>query len=135
MSNSESEDQQEQYSFLGFRDLFITLAQEHENNIIQAIRRYSILQDTDEPEQPGNQGVLASTPLVTPTETPTRTPHVTPIHTPGGSPRSCLKTEVFQSAELSRRSSELAIVSDLSLAIDCLQVEAAHSLPNIHLNT
>ena len=44
MSNSESEDQQEQYSFLGFEDLYITLAQEHENNIIQAIRRYSILQ-------------------------------------------------------------------------------------------
>ena len=135
MSNSENEDQQEQYSFLGFGDLFITLAQEHENNIIQAIRRYSILQDTDEPEQTGNQGVLSSTPLVTPTETPTRTPHVTPIHTPGGSPRSCLKTEIFQSAELSRRSSELAIVSDLSLAIDCLPVKAAHSLPNIHLNT
>ena len=135
MSNSESEDQQEQYSFLGFGDLFITLAQEHENNIIQAIRRYSILQDTDEPEQPGNQGVVSSTPLVTPTETPTRTPHVTPIHTPGGSPRSCPKTEIFQSAELSRRTSELAIVSDLSLAIDCLPVKAAHSLPNIHLNT
>ena len=77
---------------------------------------------------------MSSTPLVTPTETPTRTPHVTPIHTPGGSPRSCPKTEI-QSAELSRRTSELAIVSDLSLAIDCLPVKAAHSLPNIHLNT
>ena len=135
MSNSESKDQQEQYSFLGFGDLFITLAQEHENNIIQAIRRYSILQDTNETEQPGNQGEVSSTPLVTPTETPTRTPHVTPIHTPRGSPRSCPKTEIFQSAELSRRTSELAIVSDLSLAIDCLPVKAAHSLPNIHLNT
>ena len=81
MSDSEREDQQEEYSFLGFGDLFITLAQEHENNIIQAIRRYSTLQDIDEPNKQGNQGVVSSTPLVTPTETPTRTPHVTPIHT------------------------------------------------------
>ena len=82
MSDSEIEDQQEEYSFLGFGDLFITLAQEHENNIIQAIRRYSTLQDIDEPNKQGNQGVVSSTLLVTPTETPTRTLHVTPIHTP-----------------------------------------------------
>ena len=69
MSDSEREDQQEEYSFLGFEDLFITLAQEHENNIIQAIRRYSILQDIDEPNIQGIQGIVSSTPLVTPTET------------------------------------------------------------------
>ena len=132
MSDSEREDQQETYSFLGFEDLFITLAQEHENNIIEAIRRYSTLQDRDESDQQANQRVVSSTPLVTPTETPLETPSVTPIHTPSSSPRSRLRTEDFQSTDWFR-SSQPSIVSDISLAINSLPVKAAISLPNIHL--
>jgi len=132
MSDSEREDQQENYSFLGFEDLFITLAQEHENNIIEAIRRYSTLQDRDESDQQANQRVVSSTPLATPTETPLGTPHVTPIHTPIGSPRSRLRTADFQSADWSR-SSQPTLVSDISLTINSLPVKAASSLPNINL--
>ena len=132
MSDSEREDQQETYSFLGFEDLFITLSQEHENNIIEAVRRYSTLQDRDESDQQTNERVVSSTPLVTPTETPVGTPHVTPIHTPISSPRSRLRTEDFQSTDWSR-SSQPTLVSDISLAINSLPVKAAISLPNIPL--
>ena len=132
MSDSEREDQQENYSFLGFGDLFITLAQEHENNIIEAIRRYSTLQDRYESDEQVNQRVVSSTPLATPTETPLGTPHVTPIHTPIGSPRSHLRTVDFQSADWSR-SSQPTLVSDINLAINSLPVKAASSLPNINL--
>ena len=43
---SSSDESNENY-FSGFAELFDTLAQEHEDNIFQAIRRYSILQGVD----------------------------------------------------------------------------------------
>ncbi|CAL4123433.1 unnamed protein product [Meganyctiphanes norvegica] len=131
MSDSDREDQQESYSFLGFGDLFITLAQEHEDNIIQAFRRYSVLQDIDDPGQ-DNQCIVSSTPLVTPTGTPARTPHVTPIKVPNESPRSSLRTEIFQTGNLDGKKSEPSLTSEISLTINTLAVKAASSLPDIH---
>ena len=74
MSGSDDINSQDSYSFIGFENLFLTLSQEHEENIIQAIRQYSVLQNIDEPEQE-NQ-LVSSTPKHTPTGTPDETPNV-----------------------------------------------------------
>ena len=136
MSDSEREDQQEEFSFSGFGDLFNTLAQEHENNIIQAIRRYSTLQDIEEPDQHDDQGVVSSTPIVTPNDTPTRTPQVTPIHTPSGSPRSSVRSKTFQSTySVNLRESLPSLVNDISLLINSIPLRSSSSLPNILLSS
>ena len=59
---SSSDENNENY-FSGFAELFDTLAQEHEDNTFQAIRRYSI-QGVDVTET--NQGVISSTPHTSP---------------------------------------------------------------------
>ena len=136
MSDSEREDQQEEFSFLGFGGLFNSLAQEHENNILQAIRRYSTLQDIEEPDQQDNRGIVSSTPIVTPNDTPTGTPQVTPINTPPSSPRRSVRTEKFQSTySVNLRESLPSLVSDISLLVNSIPVRSSSSLPSIHLNS
>ena len=129
---SGSDNSEETHDFLGFSDQFTTLAQEHENNIYQAIRRYSILQGLDATRS--NQGIVASTPQTTPIGTPVPTPQVTPINTPVGSPRSNLRTDNFQLTRLASTSSEPVATNDISLSIDTLPVRSAISLQNIHLD-
>ena len=118
MSQSDR-DEEEQYDFSGFGNLFDSLAQVHEENIRQAIRGYSILQGVDSEE---NQGALASTPFVTPIGSTSNTPKITPI----GSPRS-----TFNSTS---RNSEPSLNSDISLTIQALPLKSASSLQDIHLS-
>ena len=118
MSQS-NRDEEEQCDFSGFGNLFDSLAQVHEENIRQAIRRYSILQGVDSEE---NQGALASTPFVTPIGSKSNTPQITPI----GSPRS-----IFNSTS---RNSEPSLSGDISLTIQSLPLKSASSLQNIHLS-
>ena len=118
MSQSEG-DEEEQYDFTGFGNLFDSLAQVHEENIRQAIRRFSILQGVDSEE---NQAALASTPFVTPSGSTSNTPQITPI----GSPRT-----VFNS---NSRNSEPSLSSDISLTIQALPPKSASSLQDIHLS-
>ena len=118
MSQSDR-DEEEQCDFSGFGNLFDSLAQVHEENIRQAIRRYSILQGIDSEE---NQGALASTPFVTPIGSSSNTPQITPI----GSPRS-----TFNSTS---RKSEPSLSGDISLTIQALPLRSASSLQDIHLS-
>ena len=118
MSQSDG-DEEEQYDFSGFGNLFDSLAQVHEENIRQAIRRFSILQGVDSEE---NQGALASTPFVTPSGSTSNTPQITPI----GSPRSTFNSN--------SRNSEPSLSSDISLTIQALPPKSASSLQDIHLS-
>ena len=118
MSQSDG-DEEEQYDFSGFGNLFDSLAQVHEENIRQAIRRFSILQGVDSEE---NQGALASTPFVTPSGSTSNTPQITPI----GSPRSTFNSN--------SRNSEPSLSSDISLTIQALPLKSASSLQDIHLS-
>ena len=118
MSQSDG-DEEEQYDFSGFGNLFDSLAQVHEENIRQAIRRFSILQGVDSEE---NQGALASTPFVTPSGSKSNTPQITPI----GSPRSTFNSN--------SRNSEPSLSGDISLTIQTLPLKSASSLQDIHLS-
>ena len=118
MSQSDG-DEEEQYDFSGFGNLFDSLAQVHEENIRQAIRRFSILQGVDSEE---NQGALASTPFVTPSGSTSNTPQITPI----GSPRSTFNSH--------SRNSEPSLRGDISLTIQALPLKSASSLQDIHLS-
>ena len=118
MSQSDG-DEEEQYDFSGFGNLFDSLAQVHEENIRQAIRRFSILQGVDSEE---NQGALASTPFVTPSGSTSNTPQITPI----GSPRSTFNSH--------SRNSEPSLSGDISLTIQTLPLKSASSLQDIHLS-
>ena len=118
MSQSDG-DEEEQYDFSGFGNLFDSLAQVHEENIRQAIRRFSILQGVDSEE---NQGALASTPFVTPSGSTSNTPQITPI----GSPRSTFNSH--------SRNSEPSLSGDINLTIQALPLKSASSLQDIHLS-
>ena len=116
MSNTDRAEEEQDFS--GFADLFNTLAQVHETNILQAIRRYSILQDLDDIED--NQGVVASTPHVTPTGTPTRTPQVSPI-----------RADNYHLERPASSSSVPNATSDIAFSISILPLKSACSLPDI----
>ena len=115
---SDSDRDEEQYDFSGFGNLFDSLAQEHEENIRLAIRRYSILQGV---EVEVEQGAIASTPFVTPIGSSTNTPQITPI----GSPRNTFNP--------TSRNSEPSLTDEISLTIQNLPLKSASSLQNIHL--
>lgn len=126
MSDSDR-DEEEQYDFSGFGNLFDSLAQVHEENIRQAIRRFSILQSVGSEE---NQGAVASTPFVTPIGSSTNTPQITPI----GSPRREFRPENAQLSQPSGSNSEPSLNQDISLTIQTLPLRSASSLQDIHLS-
>ena len=129
---SNSDDGKEENYFSGFAELFDSLAQEHEDNIFQAIRKYSILQGADVAET--NQGVVSSTPHTSPLGIHPPTPQITPINTPIGSPRSNLGTDFFQLARLTSTSSEPGATSNINFSINTFPSRSAHSLQDIHLS-
>lgn len=121
-------DEEEQYDFSGFGNLFDSLAHVHEENIRQAIRRYSILQGEDSED---NQGAVASTPFVTPIGSPANTPQITPI----GSPRSTFRTDDTQLSRSAGWNSEPSLTDDISLTIQTLPCRSSSSsLQDIHLS-
>ena len=125
---SSSDESNENY-FSGFAELFDTLAQEHEDNIFQAIRRYSILQGVDVTET--NQGVISSTPHTSPLGIHLTPPQITPINTPIGSPRSNLEADFFQLARLTSTSSEPGETNNINFSINTFPSRTAHSLQDI----
>ena len=129
---SSSDESNENY-FSGFAELFDTLAQEHEDNIFQAIRRYSILQGVDVTET--NQGVISSTPHTSPLGIHLTPPQITPINTPIGSPRSNLEADFFQLARLTSTSSEPGATSNINFSINTFPSRSAQSLQDIHLSS